>query len=93
MRKWPNRGKHPPIESGMAKMITPEIHAIRTFRQHLIWYSRGFRGGSAFRQQVLRMESKDEVLDAIKLFFADAAPSHLVQNENVEGVNYKQAFG
>ena len=81
-----NRKRH-------GKTITPELHAIRTFRQHLIWYSRGFRGGSAFRQQVLQMETQAEVLDAIQLFFADAAPSHLVQNEDVEGVNYKQAFG
>ena len=81
-----NRKKH-------GKNMHPACHAVRTFRQHLIWYSRGFRGGSAFRQQVLNMEDYNEVLDTIDAFFADSAPTHLVQNEDVEGINYKQAFG
>jgi tRNA-dihydrouridine synthase B len=86
-------GQAPTNRQRSGKTITPEIHAVRTFRQHLIWYSRGFRGGSAFRKQVLQMESFDEVLEAVELFFSHASPTHLVQNEDVEGINYKQAFG
>ncbi len=81
-----NRKKH-------GKSMHPQCHAIRTFRQHLIWYSRGFRGGSAFRQKVLAMEDYNEVLETINAFFSNGSPAHLVQNEDVEGINYKQAFG
>jgi nifR3 family TIM-barrel protein len=46
--------------------------AIRKFRQHLIWYSRGLVGGSAFRERATRIDGVEETRDAIASFFSDA---------------------
>ena len=74
--------------------IPPAMMAVRTFRQHLVWYSRGLPGGSAFRRHVVHLEHPHEVEDAIHGFTDRIAPSipHAAMEE-AEGVNYKQAFG
>jgi nifR3 family TIM-barrel protein len=68
--------------------------AVRTFRQHLIWYSRGLRGGAAFRKEVVQLESQAQVEDLVESFFGGLEENSGINlNEEVEGVNYKQAFG
>jgi nifR3 family TIM-barrel protein len=52
--------------------VGDELRAVRKFRQHLIWYSRGLRGGSSFREAATRIEDRRGVYEAIELFFASA---------------------
>jgi len=49
-----------------------EVRAVRKFRQHLIWYSRGLRGASDFRQGVMKLDDKNAVRDVILTYFASA---------------------
>lgn len=46
-----------------------EIRALKKFRQHLIWYSRGMREGHVFRSQVVMHECRSAVEDEIRRFF------------------------
>jgi tRNA-dihydrouridine synthase B len=71
----------------------PELMATKTFRQHLVWYSRGLIGGKEFRKAVLTLEDADAVLEAVHNFFGHASADVDVENEDAEGVDYKQAFG
>ena len=71
----------------------PEVMATKTFRQHLVWYSRGLAGGSAFRKAVLTLEDKDAVVEELERFFGSADNATAEGAEEAEGVDYKQAFG
>lgn len=44
------------------------LRGLKKFRQHLIWYSRGMRGGASFRQRVTSLEERAPVEDAISDF-------------------------
>jgi tRNA-dihydrouridine synthase B len=55
--------------------VGDETRAIRKFRQHLIWYSRGLRGGAVFRDRAVRLDDLEETRDAIWSFFAFAERS------------------
>ncbi len=50
---------------------------LRHFRKHLLWYTKGIRGGSLFRETAGRMQCKNAVLDAVHSFLhaADQLPS------------------
>lgn len=50
--------------------VGDELHAVRQFRKHLLWYAHGLRGASSFRAAAVRLERLDEVLEAIDAFFA-----------------------
>ena len=76
------------------RKYTPEQQAVRTFRQHLIWYSRGIRNGAAFRKIAVTLESVEETRDALLRFFGALSNDDVISaGEEAEGVNYKQAFG
>ena len=49
--------------------IGDEGRALKKFRQHLIWYSRGMKGGGAFRDHAMRLEDRAPIEDAIEAFF------------------------
>ena len=49
--------------------IEHEGRALKKFRQHLIWYSRGMRGGAAFRDQAMRLEERASIEEIIEAFF------------------------
>lgn len=49
-----------------------ELRALRKFRQHLVWYSRGLRDGARFRERVMELEDRAAVEDAIVAFFGGA---------------------
>jgi tRNA-dihydrouridine synthase B len=66
------------------------LRAIRKFRQHLIWYSRGLVGGSAFRERATRIEGVEETRDAILSFFSDAR-AHLEDEAPI--YDERAAFG
>lgn len=42
---------------------------VRNFRKHLLWYTKGLRGGSLFREMVGKIHDKNAILDAIHCFF------------------------
>jgi len=73
---------------------TPDEQAVKTFRQHLIWYSRGLKGGSVFRGYAMTLETPEAVSDAILRFFGELRDDDVLDpGEEAEGVNYQQAFG
>lgn len=67
--------------------------AIKSFRSHLIWYSKGMSGGSLFRQKVMMEEREEGIFALISDFFSKS--STLVNEilEDDDGINYAQAFG
>jgi nifR3 family TIM-barrel protein len=54
------------------ELIGSERHAVRKFRQHLIWYSRGFARGSSFRERVMSIEAREPLVEVIEAFFSRA---------------------
>ncbi len=46
-----------------------EKHGIREFRKHLLWYTRGLRGGSEFRSQVANWVTYAEVVGRVQEYF------------------------
>ncbi|MFZ9885991.1 MAG: tRNA dihydrouridine synthase DusB [Myxococcota bacterium] len=74
--------------------LAPEEQAVRTFRQHLVWYSRGVQGGAAFRSRAMQLDSAAAVDEAIEEFFGALRDGDaLARFEEAEGVDYRQAFG
>lgn len=58
--------------AGHIEHIGDEERGLRKFRQHLIWYSRGMRGGGAFRERAMGLEAREAVEDAVRAFFGAA---------------------
>ncbi|HUJ25305.1 MAG TPA: tRNA dihydrouridine synthase DusB [Myxococcales bacterium] len=48
-----------------------ELAAIRELRKHLIWYTRGRRGGLAFRRMAPMLHTADDVRRALDRFFPE----------------------
>lgn len=46
-----------------------ESLGLRNFRKHLLWYTKGIRGGSLFREVAGRIHDKNDILDAVHRFF------------------------
>lgn len=42
---------------------------VRNFRKHLLWYTKGMRGGSLFREAVGKIDDKKAVLSELSRFF------------------------
>lgn len=55
--------------------IGDEERAIKKFRQHLIWYSRGMRGGGPFREKAMQLETRAAVEDTVAAYFGGAQMS------------------
>jgi tRNA-dihydrouridine synthase len=53
--------------------IGRELAAIRRFRPHLVWYSRGLRGAAEFRRNAFRIEGLPELMELCGAFFLGAA--------------------
>ncbi|MCC7074024.1 MAG: tRNA dihydrouridine synthase DusB [Deltaproteobacteria bacterium] len=72
----------------------PELMAVKTFRQHLVWYARGLEGARDFRQRAMALEQPAAVLDAVDAFFSRAQPergaAHGALDDELE---YAQALG
>jgi tRNA-dihydrouridine synthase B len=63
-----DNGGHPQDE------FTPhdaELAAIRELRKHLLWYTRGRRGGLAFRRLASELHTEDDVRRALDRFFPE----------------------
>lgn len=67
------------------------VMALKSFRAHLIWYSKGLSGGAKFRQEVMISECLSHVEDLIDAFFGDAEDAHEEMSD--DGIDYRQAFG
>ncbi|MCA9554838.1 MAG: tRNA dihydrouridine synthase DusB [Myxococcales bacterium] len=50
----------------------PEAWGLKKFRQHLIWYSRGMRGGAAFRERAMGLDEREAVEALVAAFFGAA---------------------
>lgn len=48
-----------------------ERFSVRSFRKHLLWYTKGLRGGSHFRQLAGSFREKDTVVRELQAFFQD----------------------
>src|SRR2546422_9955253 len=48
-----------------------ELAAIRELRKHLLWYTRGRRGGLAFRRIAPDLHTEDDVRRALDRFFPE----------------------
>ncbi|HZR07266.1 MAG TPA: tRNA dihydrouridine synthase DusB [Myxococcales bacterium] len=48
-----------------------ELAAIRELRKHLLWYTRGRRGGLAFRRMAPELHTEDDVRRALDRFFPE----------------------
>jgi tRNA-dihydrouridine synthase B len=47
-----------------------ETAGLKIFRKHLLWYTKGLKGGSQFRQMIGAVEDKTLLLDKLHAFFA-----------------------
>jgi nifR3 family TIM-barrel protein len=61
-----------------------ELAAVRELRKHLLWYTRGRRGGLAFRRVASELHTEDDVRRALDRFFpADGSVPAEVRDEPV----------
>jgi nifR3 family TIM-barrel protein len=64
-------GGHPPYELDAREA---ELAAVRELRKHLLWYTRGRRGGLAFRKLAPALHTMADIRDALdRLFPADGS--------------------
>jgi len=54
------------------ELVGDELHGIRQFRKHLLWYARGLRGAAAFRAHAMTLDARGEVEEVIERFFVGA---------------------
>src|SRR5438105_3112913 len=67
-RSYKDNGGHPQHEFGAHEA---ELAAIRELRKHLLWYTRGRRGGLAFRRMAPDLHTRDDVRRALDRFFPE----------------------
>jgi tRNA-dihydrouridine synthase B len=48
-----------------------EEHCIKNFRKHLLWYTKGLRGGAKFRDRIGMIDNEGQLRDEIALFFKE----------------------
>jgi tRNA-dihydrouridine synthase B len=68
--------------------LAAELHAIRELRRHLLWYTRGRRGGIHFRRDAASLRSAADVAAAIARHFPPGGESFEVDpgfHPSVEG--------
>jgi nifR3 family TIM-barrel protein len=72
-----------------------DLPAIRSFRPHFVWYSKGLHGASHFRERIMQAESLNEIEDLLVNFFgrADNRSRDSDPLEEDDGIDYRQAFG
>lgn len=102
------RGGEPPTPAERAALVAEhlrahlafvgaELPAVRQFRRHLGWYSRGLRGAAVFRTLVNTLASAEQVLDAAHDFFSGTEPDGAAgeggDDGADDGVDYAQALG
>lgn len=71
----------------------PYLGAIRSFRSHMVWYSKGLYGAGHFREKIMQLEDRNEVMDVLHTFFTGAQCAVEAASPEVDDVDYRQAFG
>ncbi len=71
--------------------VGDELGAVRQFRKHLGWYSKGLHGASAFRTRVNTLDGAEAVFEAMEGFFRRAETDAAAPEE--DDVDYAQALG
>ncbi len=46
--------------------LAGEGPGIRQFRKHLLWYTRGMRGGGALRRALGQMDRREDLVEAVQ---------------------------
>lgn len=77
--------------SSHVAFIAEPTAAVRAFRKHLAWYAHGLFGASAFRNDINRIDSLEQVTERIHQFFA--AADFDAQAKEEYDVDYRQALG
>ena len=67
-RQFRPNGGHPQHE---LDALEAELAAVRELRKHLLWYTRGRRGGLAFRRVAPELHTADDVKRALDRFFPE----------------------
>ena len=70
--------------------VGDEVRALKKFRQHLIWYSRGMRRGGEFRERVMGLTERDAVEEAVQAFFLG---TDLTDEHEAPQYDERTAFG
>lgn len=53
----------------MSILYAGEKHGIRRFRKHLLWYTKGLKGGAQCRQTLSNVCDKESLLEEVHLYF------------------------
>ena len=64
-------GRYSLRRAGVLQGREAELAAIRELRKHLLWYTRGRRGGLAFRRIAPELHTADDVRRALDRFFPE----------------------
>lgn len=59
----------------LEQALAGEAAGLKMFRKHLLWYTKGLKGGSQFRQTIGAVEDKTLLLDHLQAFFAGLSPA------------------
>lgn len=70
-----------------------DLPAIRSFRPHFVWYSKGLHGASHFREKIMQAESLSEIEDLLGNFFTRYDSQFQDPEADDDGIDYRQAFG
>lgn len=75
------------------KLAFNERMAVTSFRNHLIWYSKGLKDSAQFRQNIMSTESHTTTMAMIDDFFGAAQFGRVKLGDDDDGIDYRQAFG
>jgi hypothetical protein len=82
-RAYRENGGHPQLPFGPEEA---ERAAVRELRKHLLWYTRGRRGGLAFRRMAPDLHTANDIRAALDRFFPeDGSVPAEVRDEPLQG--------
>ncbi|GMU59511.1 MAG: tRNA dihydrouridine synthase DusB [Myxococcaceae bacterium] len=76
-----------------ARAAKDERMGVHSFRSHLAWYAHGLYGASAFRAEVMTLDTAREVEAAAERFFVGAQVDAQAMAADQEDVDYRAALG
>jgi len=59
-----------------------KVIGVKNFRKHILWYTKGLKGGAEFRQMVVSIDEKDDLLGAVHRYFASLSEADGVRRKN-----------
>jgi len=76
-----------------ARAAKDERMGVHSFRSHLAWYAHGLYGAAAFRAQVMKLDTAQDVAEAAERFFIGADVDAQAMAADQEDVDYRAALG